>query len=194
MKNLLLRMFECSECLLCALAFAALTVGTCWGQSSASGAKVGGMVHEGPALEVTLKTDKNSYKLGDEISIEVVLTNKSKSPVYIYALLDWGESASLSIWLKDVASGKGLSQRLWGSPPSPPPASREEFVRLDPGYVYGEVFREKLADLGVEKKGEYELVAAYHSPIPASMGFGLPIWSSEKGAVLSNRVTITVGD
>jgi len=194
MRSILLRMFALPAYLLCAFVFAAPSVGPTSGQSPASSARAGGVPHEGCPLEVTLKTDRNSYKSGDGITVQVLLTNRSKSPLYIYGLLDWGESASLSIWLRDVASGKDLPQRLWGAPPSPPPASREGFVRLDPGYVYGEVFREKLADLGVQKKGEYEIVAEYHSPIPSSMNFGLPIWSREKGAVPSNRVTIKVVD
>lgn len=194
MRNLLLRMFECPACLLCALVFAALSVSTTSGQSSASGAKVGGMTHEGSPLEVTLKTDRDSYKLGDEISVQVLLTNTSKSPLYIYASLDWGESASLSLWLKDAASGKDVPEEFIADALPPPPGSKDAFVKLLPDHVYGVVLKSKLAQLNVQKSGTYELVAEYHSPIPSSMNFGLPIWSREKGAVPSNRVTITVGE
>jgi hypothetical protein len=194
MKNLLLRMFECPACFLCALVFAALSVSTTSGQFSASGAKVGSMTHEGSPLEVTLKTDRDSYKLGDEISVQVLLTNTSKSPLYIYAALDWGESASLSLWLKDAASGKDVPEQFIADALPPPPGSKDAFVKLLPDHIYGVVLKSKLAQLNVQKSGTYELVAEYHSPIPSSMNFGLPIWSREKGAVPSNRVTITVGE
>src|SRR5436309_317594 len=97
MRRLLLRIFECAAYLLCALAFAGLSAGTSSGQSSASSAKVGGMAHEAFPLEVVLKTDRDSYKLGDEITIQVLLTNRSKSSLYIYSPLDWGESASVTL-------------------------------------------------------------------------------------------------
>jgi hypothetical protein len=194
MRSLLLRISEYPACLLCALVFAGLTVGTSWGQSSTSGAKVGSMAHEGSPLVVTLKTDRDTYKLGDEISVQVLLTNTSKSPLYIYASLDWGESASLSLWLKDMVSGKDVPEEFIADALPPPPGSKDAFVKLLPDHVYGVVLRSKLAQLNVQKSGTYELVAEYHSPIPASMNFGLPIWSREKGTVPSNRVTITVGE
>jgi hypothetical protein len=152
------------------------------------------MVHEESPLEVTLKTDRDSYKLGDEISIQVLLTNRSKSPVYIYAPLDWGESASLSLWLKDTVSGKDVSEEFIADALPPPPSSKDAFIKLLPNHVYGVMLRSKLAQLNLQKSGAYELVAEYHSPIPASMNFGLPIWSREKGAAPSNRVMITVGE
>lgn len=192
--RMLLRIFECPAYLLCMLVFAALSVSTTSGQSSASSAKVGGMTHEGSPLEVTLKTDRDSYKLGDEITVQVLLTNRSKSPLYIYAALDWGESASLSLWLKDAVSGKDVPEEFIADALPPPPGSKDAFVKLLPDHVYGVVLRSKLAQLNVQKSGTYELLAEYHSPIPASMNFGLPIWSREKGAVPSNRVTITVGE
>jgi len=191
---MLLRMFECPAYLLCMLVFAALSVSTTSGQSSASSAKVGGMTHEGSPLEVTLKTDRDSYKLGDEITVQVLLTNRSKSPLYIYAALDWGESASLSLWLKDAVSGKDVPEEFIADALPPPPGSKDAFVKLLPDHVYGVVLRSKLAQLNVQKSGTYELLAEYHSPIPSSMNFGLPIWSREKGAVPSNRVTIAVGE
>lgn len=193
MRNLLLRMFECSACRVCALFFMALSIGTTSGQSPAGSAKVGDMAHEGSPLEVTLKTDRAFYKLGDEITVQVLLTNKSKFPLYIYASLDWGESASLSLWLKDAVSGKDVPQEFIADALPPPPGSKDAFVKLLPDHVYGVVLRSKLAELNVQKSGTYELVTKYHSPIPATMNFGLPIWSREKGAITSNRVTITVG-
>lgn len=191
MRNLLLQMFGCPSGVVCVLVFAAMSAGTTSGQSSAGGAKVGGMKHELSPLEMNLKTDRASYNLRDEIAIQVLLTNRSKSPLYIYASLDWGESASLSLWLKD-ASGKDVSQEFIADALPPPPSSKDAFVKLLPDHVYGVVLRSKLAELNVQKSGRYELIAEYHSPIPASMSFGLPIWSREKGAISSNQVTITV--
>src|ERR1700730_7988900 len=150
MGSPLLRGFEYSVNLLCALFFVSLSVGAISRQSSANSAKVPGMSHEGSPLEVTLKTDKDSYKLEDEISVQVLLSNKSKSPIYIYAPLEWGESASISIWLKDALT--------------PPPGSKDDFVKLLPDHVFGVVFTSTMKDFNVRQKGTYEIKAEYHSP------------------------------
>jgi len=192
MRNLL-RMFESFGYLMWTLVFASLSV-TTWSQSSASGAKVQGMAHQGSPLEVALKTDRRSYKLGEEISVQVLLTNKSKSPLYIYTPLDWGESASLSLWLKHGVSGNDVPEQFIADALSPPPDSKDAFIKLLPNHIYGVVLTTKLAELNVQKSGTYELEVEYHSPIPSSMSFGLSIWSREKGSVPSNRVTITVGE
>lgn len=194
MRSPLLRIFEHPAHLLCALFFVGLSVGATSGQSPASSAKVVGMAHEGSPLELTLRTDRDSYKLADNITVQVLLTNRSKSPLYIYATLDWGESASLSLWLKDAVSGKDVPEEFIADALPPPPGSKDAFIKLLPSHVYGLVLTTKLAELNVRKSGTYELITEYHSPIPSSLNFGLPIWSREKGAVPSNRVTITVGE
>jgi hypothetical protein len=193
MKNLPPRILECHTYFICVWIAAFLLGATTLAQSQASGAKVAVMGLERSPLELTLKTDKSSYKLGDEITVQVLLTNRSKSPLYIYAPLDWGESASLSLWLKDAVSGKDVPEEFIADALPPPPTSKEAFVKLLPNHVFGVVLTSRLAQLNVQKTGSYELTAEYHSPIPASMNFGLSIWSREQGALASNRVTITVG-
>lgn len=194
MGTLKSRIFRCPTCVLCAVALASLLAGTSSGQSEAAGAKAEGMAHESSILMMSLKTDRASYKLGDKITVQVLLTNSSKSPVYLYAALDWGESAGLSLWVKDAVSGKNIPEEFIADALPPPPASKDAFIKLLPDHIYGVVLTSSLAELNVRKKGSYELVAEYHSPIPSKMSFGLPIWSQEHGAITSNRVTITVGE
>lgn len=206
MRNLLLRRILQSHraCLLYTFGVAGVLVSMSFGQPARHSAKFEGMAdqqaasstnkQERSALEVTLKADRKTYNLRDQITIEVLLTNRSQSPLYLYAELDWGASASLSLWLKDAASGKDVPQNFIADALTPPPDSKDAFIKVLPNHVYGVLLTSKLADFSVQKKGTYELVAEYHSPIPSSMGFGLPIWSRERGAVSSNRVTITVGD
>ncbi|MBZ5689155.1 MAG: hypothetical protein LAP86_29470 [Acidobacteriia bacterium] len=145
-------------------------------------------------VEVSLRTDKSAYKAGDQITLDVLLTNKSRKPVYIYAYLARGESASLSVWLKDTVSGKDIPQLVVADSITPPPASQDAFIKLLPWHVYGVMLKSRLSDLGVDKKGSYEVVAQYHSPIPPSNSFGLPILSTEDGTLSSNRVQITVAE
>src|SRR5712691_10160872 len=130
MRSPLLRNIEYPVHLLCSLFLVGLSVGAISGQSSDSSAKVVGMAHEASPLELTLRTDRDSYKLGDNITVQVLLTNKSKSPIYIYATLDWGESASLSLWLKDAVSGKDVPKEFIADALPPPPGSKDAFVKL----------------------------------------------------------------
>ncbi|SRR6266481_4773191 len=143
-------------------------------------------------LQVTLITDRNSYRLGETIKFTVLLANNSPEAIYLFGNLDWGESASLSLWLKDAVSGKDINADFIADAPSPPPASKDAFIKLLPHHVYGVGLNAKLADLNILKGGKYQLVVEYHSPVPLNMGFGLPIWSREKGSVSSIPVTITV--
>ena len=85
--------------------------------------------HGRPRLDVELRTDKSSYKLADVITFEVLLTNRSRVPIYLYSDLDWGESASLSIWLKDAASGKDVPELFIHDALTPPPTSKDDFVK-----------------------------------------------------------------
>jgi hypothetical protein len=202
MRKVLLSVVHLLSCqvLLCLLALSGLLGGTAWAQSQAISVTSSGPVapsghdQEGPRLGVTIRTDKSSYNRADGITFEVLLTNSSSVPIYLYSFLARGESASLSLWAKDAVSGKDIPQVVIADSITPPPTSKDEFIRLLPHHVYGVLIRTSLANLNVQRKGTYEFVVEYHSPVPSNWSFGLPIWSKEMGAVSSNRVTITVGD
>jgi hypothetical protein len=143
-------------------------------------------------VNVELRTDKDSYKAGENIIIEVLLTNRSGASFYVYNNLDWGESASLSLWIKDESTGKSVPQHFYADALTPPPNSKADFMKLLPRHVYGVVLKTTLDELGLGKSGKYELIVNYHSPIPARFGFGLPIWGKEKGSISSKPVVIAV--
>ena len=186
------------------LALAGLIPYRAMGQSSAGNgklvimadAKVGspGHTQEGSPLKVTLEVDKHSHRVGDEISVEVLLENTSKTPMYLYAKLDWGMSGSLSIFAREAVTGKGLPTSIIGTALPPPPSSKDQFMKLSPGYVYGVGLTCSLKELGVEKKGTYDLLAWFHSPVPMRYGLGLPIFSREMGTIEAKAVRITVSD
>jgi hypothetical protein len=192
MTNMALLTFEHGRRYLCPLLVIALSAAATSGQNAARDAKVWQTPDSRSLLEVTLTTDRNSYTLKDVIIVQVLLTNLSKSPLYIRAPLDWGESASLSLWVKDAISGKEVVQDIIADALTPPPRSKDDFVKVLPDHIYGLVDRLPLADLSVRRSGRYKLVVEYHSPNHASMAFGLPIWSREMGRISSNEVTITV--
>jgi hypothetical protein len=174
------------------------------GQSSASNgklvgvadAKIGspGHTQEKAPLKVTLEVDRHSYRVGDEISGEILLKNTSRTPLYLYAEFDWGMSGSDSLFARDAVTGTDLPSSLIGTALPPPPSSKDQFIKLLPGYIYGVEFTCSLKELGVAKKGTYDLLAWYHSPIPTRYGLGLPIFSSEMGAIDAKPTRIIVTD
>ena len=145
-------------------------------------------------LKVRLEVDRRSYRVGDEITGEILLKNTSRAPLYLYAEFDWGMSGSDSLFARDAVAGKDLPSSLIGTALPPPPGSKDQFIKLLPGYIYGVEFGCSLKELGVEKKGTYDLLASYHSPIPMRYGLGLPIFSREMGTIEAIPVRITVGD
>lgn len=147
-----------------------------------------------PRLGVALRTDRDRYRANDRITIELLLINNSQAELYIYSPLDWGESSSFSLWVKDADSGKNVPQNFIADAMTPPPNSKDDFVKLPPNHIYGVRLVSSLSHLTLQQKGTYDLVVDYHSPIPSNMSFGLPIWSRENGTVSSNRVRIAVGN
>ncbi len=101
-------------------------------------------------------------------------------------------SGSLSLFARDAVTGADLPSSLIGTALPPPPGSKDRFIKLSPGYIYGVVFTCSLKELGVQKKGTYELLTWYHSPIPMRYGLGLPIFSREMGTIEAKPVRITV--
>ena len=170
---------------MCLGLLAVLLMGTTFGQTANNGQR---------RLVVSLITDRSIYKIGDEITLNVLLTNISSTPINLYSYLAPGESASISVWVKDEASGRDIPQTVIADSITPPPPSKDVFIKLLPKHVYGVALKSTLANFGVEKQGRYEIIAEYHSPIPSSISFGLPIWSAEDGTLSSNRVTIAVGN
>jgi hypothetical protein len=124
--------------------------------------------------------------------LQVLLTNKSSSEVYLYRYLWWGASANLSLSVKEATSGAHVPVEVLADAVAPPPQSRDDFVRLPPAYIYGISKTVPLANINIRRTGTYELIGDFYSTVPATMNFGLPIVSREDGAAVSNAVTITV--
>ena len=145
-------------------------------------------------FEVTLQTDKQSYKLSDSITVRVFLTNKAHTPMYISKLMDFGESASFTLRTVDAATGKDTPIVFLADALPPPPMSKESFIEIWPGDLHGTSFTSKFSGVNITKAGNYKLTVEYHNPIPQSYSFGLATWSSEMGPIESNTVTISVSN
>jgi hypothetical protein len=143
-------------------------------------------------LAVWLTTDKEIYGFADETRIHLCLKNITMAPEYIYGTIDWGETASLSIWVRDADSQRDVAASFIADAPTPPPMSVSAFSQIPAVQCYSVDLAVALSELNVTHTGRYEVVVSYHSPIPRSMSFGLPIVSRENGEFQSNRISIAV--
>ncbi|MFZ1613312.1 MAG: hypothetical protein WAT51_04010 [Holophaga sp.] len=141
---------------------------------------------------VKISTGKMEYRLNDKIKLEVLIKNTSSKEVFIYNELDWGESSSFSLWVKDVRTGKDVVGQYLADALPPPPSSKDQFTKLAPGYSFGFESNWMIKEINIDKPGDYLVEVVYHSPVPTEFAFGLPIWSTEMGRVESNAVKIHV--
>lgn len=169
-----------------------LTLFMCCRNSECEEMMLNAASHAKPGLAIELKTDKNDYGLHDAVVLHITLTNSSASPIYVYKSLHEGDLAGLSIWAKDVVSGKNVPRRFISDALPPPPKSKEAFVEIAPHASYTVDIPYTMQEFNIASNGTYELFAEYQSPIPHTMNFGLPIWSREKGSTRSNSVKITI--
>jgi len=146
-------------------------------------------------LELSVSTDKTTYKPTDRLKLQVLLTNTSNGTVYVYAILSWGYSASLTLHISD-SSGKGVQMKRFDDSitPPPPPDDKNAFVRLYPQHFLGTYYNSSIDELNLSKPGEYTLLVEYHSPISATNVQLSPFWGRENGVIGSKPIHIKVTD
>lgn len=147
----------------------------------------------GEVLDLSISTDKTVYKLNDRLKLQALLTNTSKDTLYIYAILSWGYSASLTLHVSD-SLGRGVQAKHFDDSitPLPPPNDRNAFVRLYPQHFLGTYYYSSIDELNLNKPGEYTLFVEYHSPISAAGVQLKPFWGRENGTIRSKPVRIKV--
>jgi hypothetical protein len=144
------------------------------------------------ALEVRLRSDKPVYKMGETISLQVSLLNRSEQPIYLYGILDWGLSASLSLRVMDQGN-KEIPRKFLDDALTPPPSDLSSFfVPLFPDHFFGTTRNLSLAESNINKPGKYKIVVEYHSPIPKNLSPKLSIWEKENGTMGSKPLEIEV--
>lgn len=145
-------------------------------------------------LKLAISVSQKTCRADEDIDVEVVLSNQSLKPIYLYSPLEWGESASISIWLKDADTGKEVGTTFIADAQTPPPRSKDDFVRILGNHLFGVKYKVSLKDFDLKKGKRYDLFAEYHSPVPKQFGFGLAIWSREMGTVASKAARISIKD
>ena len=143
-------------------------------------------------LAVHLTTDRTSYRLTDNIQLDVARENAGTSGLFIYRRWEWGISKirvfdSKGNELKDVAYPID----------DPPPLRAADFILLEPGQLFATRVERRMNEF-VKRPGEYEFVVEYIPYLSDDLArkyierTDIPFWSRQRGAVRSNRIKIGI--
>jgi hypothetical protein len=153
-------------------------------------------------MALTIRTNQQSYRMGDRVPLEVQLTNTGTSTLYLFDDVCWNPGNFLTIHVfttegKEV-SGKGdyLRDCL------PPPPRRDDissFIRLKPGTFYG-VQEDFTARELVPGPGDYDIVVYYEGALSADWiaKYGgakmaeLPVWTRDRSVLTSNNLRVSL--
>ena len=145
-------------------------------------------------LEVSLVADKHSYKAGERIKLEVMLTNSNAvKDLFVYGTLQFGPRASFTLFRRD-AKGMEVPTRFiddaWELPPKT--NDRSAFVKLLPFHFLGTTYRSSIHLLNLDRTGKYTMWVEYHCPISVENVEAQPFWGKENGTIKSNVIEIEV--
>lgn len=153
-------------------------------------------------VAVFLRLDKMTYKLTDEMTIDVGIRNDASEPLYVYAWIYWGLDGGFMPIVRDASGKDALNyssgpDALYGLP-MPPPSNNSDissFVELRGGAFYGRQFETAAREL-IDEPGTYTLQFQYRGPMFCNMFAPtlqqLPILWHENAGILSNQVTFRV--
>jgi len=154
------------------------------------------------AIQLTVRTDKKTYRMSDKIRMETQLLNSGNEDVYIWEWdLCWNFARGLSMYFT-MADGTPVQGNLLFDcvPPPPKEGNVYAFIKLEPGRFYGIADEIKLTDV-VSKPGEYDISVTYNSSLSRSFIkeffkhdpiSTLPVWTMEQPTVKAPKVRIVV--
>ena len=143
-------------------------------------------------LELFLVVDKRRYKPTDELKLQVMLSNPTNQPVYVYRTLDWGISASLSLQLRDVSGKQIVPEFAPDAQTYDSPDDKSGFVKLGPDHFLGANFPASIRFLNMTRPGKYSISVEYTSPFSGAEVELKPFLGKENGSLRSNVVWIEV--
>jgi hypothetical protein len=155
-----------------------------------------------PALRLTVRTDRQTYRMSDKIKMEAQLLNSGEEDVYIWDRdLCWNPARGLSLYVTTPDGAAVQGKVLFDCVPPPPTEGRVyAFIKLEPGRFYGIADEINVSDV-VNKPGEYNFDVTYNSFLSRSFIkellsndpiAKLPVWTMEQQTIKALRLHIVV--
>jgi hypothetical protein len=149
-----------------------------------------------PAAPVTLKavlaSARTGYALDENVTLEAKLLNSTSESIIIYGKLLWGYAGGLVLRIYDEA---GLEVHAAGYDDDLliPSTLREaaNFVKLAPNHFLGVQRTDRASDL-FGKPGAYRIRVQYRSPVPLKYKNQPDFWSTERGVISSEFISIRI--
>ena len=153
-------------------------------------------------LTLTVRTDRQSYRLTEELKMEILLKNDSNEDIYIWGWdLCWNPARGLSMHIT-ARDGKPVTGDFFLDcvPPPPREGYPYAFIRIEAGQFHGRADTFKVKDL-INRPGEFDVEVTYNSflsdefireflakdPIAK-----LPVWTMEKPVITATKVHVIV--
>jgi hypothetical protein len=153
-------------------------------------------------LSLTIKADRQSYRMKDAMRLETQLTNTGTQIFYLFDDVCWNPANFLTIYLfsisgKEVHGHSGFLRDCLPPPPLRDDTSR--FLKLEPGAFQRDTEKFDVREL-VPGPGEYIIVVHYKGALSQEWisEYGgdkmkaLPIWTRERPTLRSNEFHVTI--
>ena len=135
------------------------------------------------ALELSVTLDRTAYNLRDAARLTISLKNVSQEPVAFFSDIGWGESSSLSKYVKET-NGRSVHSDFLSDARDHPPFSETDFTTLKPGEEFILKSWLDMETEGITSPGEYIVVVNYHTPVTREFApRGLKVWVTEDGTL-----------
>lgn len=145
-------------------------------------------------LSVAVRTAKTSYSIKENINLEIQLENVGTESLLLYRNLGWGFGRT-DVRVLD-SDGKEVNTTFLADEIPPPPRDTD-FIELRPNEFFGIRLTES-ATHSVNTPGSYDFFVEYTSFVSEEWvrkNVKLPphpVWSRERGTIVSNKLRIVV--
>jgi hypothetical protein len=147
-----------------------------------------------PALSVSVRSAEPSYSIKKNICLEIQLENVGKEPLLLFRSWGWGV-ARTNIRVFGVDGKEVVTTFL--ADQIPPPPTEADFIQLQPNEFFG-IRLDESATHFVNAPGSYTVLVEYKSTVSEEWAVKylrlpqIPLWSMERGTIVSNKVRIDV--
>lgn len=148
-----------------------------------------------PRLSVMIQSAKSSYRITENIDFEIRLENVGQESLLVCRWLGWGP-AHTELRIID-SNGKDVCTAVLADDAGGPTPRDNDFVKLQPGKSFTSALSGIATDF-VNTPGSCTVFLEYRSPVSEDWAqqylhlAKLPLWSSERGTVASNKIRIEV--